>query len=252
MLLLQQKGDAKNDWQCHLDMYLATVKQDTEGPVEVEKSDHVPDRILAERIGRAKGRAELAGSSVPADLIMEIKETALRASIGPWFVWQYCRFVKSLPGPPRPLPAVRFSALGTRPPHVPSTGATATPSNTVQPAELKIQKFSSPRLRTTRFGRVYQLIMVVVERLSKKKRFVSLDSLGLGSKYWTTVSTSATAVVQYYQVLERIINVTIESTIPAHLQHQYPHIFIVLTTHEPLCFCRMDMARGRIPYVNFI
>ena len=137
MLLLQQKGDAGNDWQCHLDMYLATVKQNTEGPVEVEKSDHVPDRILAERIGRAKGRAELAGSSVPADLIIEIKETALRASIGPCFVWKYRRFVKSLPSPPRPLPAVPFSALGTRPPHVPSTGVTATPSNTVQPAELE-------------------------------------------------------------------------------------------------------------------
>ena len=56
---------------------------------QYEKSGQVLDRETAVKIGRAKARLELHNTPVPADLIMEMKEIALRASISPWFVWGY-------------------------------------------------------------------------------------------------------------------------------------------------------------------
>ena len=88
---------------------------DDEIVAQYEKSDHVPDKKSAERIGRAKGRIDLDGTPIPAEVIMEIKETALRGSLSPWFVWAYCRFVRSLPNPPRPPRAAPSSISNSQP-----------------------------------------------------------------------------------------------------------------------------------------
>ena len=93
-------------------------------------SDHVPDKRTAARIGRAKGRIALDGSHIPAEVIIEMKEMALRAHISPFFAWEYGQFVNSLPTPPlsqRPIP----SSYDPSPPQEPSTSASATTSGTM-------------------------------------------------------------------------------------------------------------------------
>ena len=42
-------------------------------------SDDVPDTRTAAKIGRAKGRIALNGTAIPAEIMIGIKETALRA-----------------------------------------------------------------------------------------------------------------------------------------------------------------------------
>ena len=94
-------------------------------------SDHVPDKRTAARIGRAKGRIALDGTPIPAEVIMEMKETALRAHISPFFAWGYGQFVRSLPNRPRPKRPIP-SSYDPSPPQEPSAGAAATTSGTAQ------------------------------------------------------------------------------------------------------------------------
>ena len=124
----QKKGGSKKDIEDLSHVTDDSGIDDHEIVAQYEKSDRVPDRMSAERIGRAKGRIALNGTPIPGELIMGIKETALKANISPWFVWGYCRFVMSLPNPPHPQ---RAALSSTRFPQT-SMGAVATTSDTPQ------------------------------------------------------------------------------------------------------------------------
>ena len=122
----QKKGGSKQDIEDLSHVTDDSGIDDHEIVAQYEKSDRVPDRMSAERIGRAKGRIALNGTPIPGELIMGIKETALKANISPWFVWGYCKFVMSLPNPPHPQ---RATLSSTRFPQT-SMGAVATTSDT--------------------------------------------------------------------------------------------------------------------------
>ena len=90
------------------------------------ESDKVPDKKTAARIGRAKGRIALTGTPIPAEVIIEMKEMALKAHISPFFAWAYGRFVRtlpSLPHPKRPIP----SSYDPSPPQESPTDAAVEP-----------------------------------------------------------------------------------------------------------------------------
>ena len=101
-------------------------EEDHEIVASYMKSDHVPDKRTAARIGRAKGRIALDGTPIPAEVIMEMKETALKAHTSPFFAWAYGEFVRSLPSLPRPKRPIP-SSYDPSPPQEPSTGAALEP-----------------------------------------------------------------------------------------------------------------------------
>ena len=100
---------------------------DQEVVTEYIDSDHVPDSKTAARIGRAKGRIDLNDTAIPAETITQMKETALRAHISPFFAWEYGQYIKSLPTPPRPRRPLPLS-YNPSPPPGPSVNVAASPS----------------------------------------------------------------------------------------------------------------------------
>ena len=126
------RDDAKDD----------DLEEDHDIVASYMKSNYVPDKRTAARVGRAKGRIALDGTPIPAQVIMEMKETGLRAHISPFFAWEYGQFVRtlpSLPHPKRPIPP----SYDPSPPQETTTGATVEPEGPeeeegLDPAVLEI------------------------------------------------------------------------------------------------------------------